>query len=491
VRPALPSALAWRPLAAVVGVLLLVLLPLATRYGFHRDELYFLACGRHLAWGYPDQGPLTPLLARLADEVAPGSLLALRVPAALLTATTTVVAALTARELGGRAFAQVLAASAVAAGTLTLIGGHLLVTSTVDLTVWALIGWLSTRLLRTRDPRLWLALGLVCGIGLTNKQLPVVLAGATVLAFALDGTARRLLASWWLVAGVVVAAVIWAPGLVWQAQHGWPQLELAGQIRDEYGALGERVNFLFSQLVIFSVGATVLVVAGVRRMVRDPLWRAFRPLAVTALVVLVFFVVVAGQVYYAAGAYLPLIAAGAVVVGERQTRWRTVVTVAWTSALLVPSALPVLPLGTLVATPWNVLAEQQRESAGWPELVDQVAAVYRTIPQAERATAVVFTSNYGEAGAVDELGASRGLPSAYSGHNGFGDWGPPPQSMVGPVVVIAEGARPDGDFDGCDAGHKVTGPVSNEERDYASIYLCQGPRGGWAARWPQLVHLDS
>ena len=179
------------------------------------------------------------------------------------------------------------------------------------------------------------------------------------------------------------------------------------------------------------------------------------------------------------------------VVAERRTRWRTTFTVAWTSALLLPAALPVLPLGTLVASPWNVLAEQQRESAGWPELVDQVAAVYQAIPPAERATAVVFTSNYGEAGAVDELGAARGLPPAFSGHNGYGDWGPPPQSMTGPVVVIAEGGRPDDGFDGCDAGHKVTGPVSNEERDEASIYLCRAPRGGWAQRWPQLVHLDS
>ncbi|WP_426565995.1 ArnT family glycosyltransferase [Angustibacter sp. McL0619] len=488
---AAPPPLAWRQLSVVVLVLLAVLLPLATRYGFHRDELYFLAGGRHLAWGFPDQGPLTPALARLADLAAPGSLLALRIPAALLTSVTVLTAALTARELGGRVFGQVLAAVTVAIGTLTLIGGHLLVTSTVDLTVWASTGWLTTRLLRTRDPRLWLALGLVCGIGLNNKQLPVVLAGATVLAIGLDRTARRLLLSRWLVAGAVVAVALWAPGLTWQAQHGWPQLELAGQIRAEYGVLGERIGFLATQLVIFSVGATVLLVAGVRAMVRDPRWRPFRPLAVTALVVLVFFIVVAGQVYYPAGSYLPLFAAGAVVVEERRTRWRTVVTVAWTSALLIPAALPVLPLSTLAASPWTGLGEQQRETAGWPEFVDQVAAVYRTIPAGERTTTVVFTSNYGEAGAVDELGASRGLPRAYSGHNGYGDWGPPPPSATGPVVVVAEGGPPNDDFDGCDTGHKVTGPVPNEERDYASIYLCQGPRGGWTARWPYLVHLDS
>jgi uncharacterized protein YceK len=137
------------------------------------------------------------------------------------------------------------------------------------------------------------------------------------------------------------------------------------------------------------------------------------------------------------------------------------------------------------------LGEQLRETAGWPQLVDQVAAVYRSIPASDRARAVVFTTNYGEAGAVDELGSAGGLPHAYSGQNGYGYWGPPSQAMTGPVVVISEDDNPQVNFSGCGTAHKVTGPVPNEEHDYASIYLCQAPRGGWAAQWLQLRHLSS
>ncbi|GAA4357551.1 glycosyltransferase family 39 protein [Angustibacter luteus] len=488
--PELP-AVAVVPLALVSGLTVLVLLVLAPHYGYFRDELYFLAAGRHLAWGYPDQGVLTPALARVADELAQHSLLALRTPAALLTGVTVLAAGLTAREVGGGRLAQLLAAVAVATGTLTLLTGHLLATSTADLTVWVVIGWLTTRLLRTRDTRLWLVLGAVCGLGLTNKDLPLALAGATVLAIAIDPGARRLLASGWLAAGAGAALLAWAPGLVWQARHGWPQVELAGQIRDEYGVLGERIGFLAIQLTIFSVGATLVMIPGIWMLLRDKDFRAYRPLVWIAAIVLVVFIVTAGQVYYPAGAYVPLIAAGAVALEARGASWRSIAIVVATAALLFPAALPLLPATTLADSPWSGLGEQQRESVGWTDLVDQVAGAYESIPAAERASSVVFTSNYGEAGAVDELGAARGLPAAYSGHNGYGLWGPPPQSMTGPVVVVAEGSRPDDVFDGCDEGRKVTGPVPNEERDEAWIYVCEGPRGSWGAVWAALEHLSS
>ena len=60
-----------------------VLVVFAGGYGYHRDELYFLAAGRHLAWAYADQGPFTPLVARAMSEIAPDSLTVLRIPSAL------------------------------------------------------------------------------------------------------------------------------------------------------------------------------------------------------------------------------------------------------------------------------------------------------------------------------------------------------------------------------------------------------------------------
>jgi hypothetical protein len=163
------------------------------------------------------------------------------------------------------------------------------------------------------------------------------------------------------------------------------------------------------------------------------------------------------------------------------------------SALTLPAALPVLPARTLDASVWSGLGEQQREMVGWPQLVDQVALAYRSVPQPQRATTVVFTANYGEAGAVDRFGPRRGLPPAFSGHNGFAAWGPPTAPASAPVVVVWEGGVPDpAVFRGCGPGDPVRTGVHDEESSAAAVYLCSGGvTGGWPRVWPRLVHLSS
>jgi 4-amino-4-deoxy-L-arabinose transferase-like glycosyltransferase len=493
--PVTTTTVAWRPIGAVCAGLASVLLVTSARYGYHRDELYFLACGRHLAWGYPDQPPLTPLLARLMDDIGRGSLTVFRLPALLAATGVSLLTGLTARELGGGPFAQGLATLTAAAGTFVLVSGHLLATSTIDLAVWVCITWLVTRILRTGDERLWLAVGAVAGLGMLNKQLVVVLLLGLAVGVLMTPRLRPAVRSRWLWAGVAVTVLAWAPVLAWQASHGWPQLTLAGQIRDEYGTPGARAVFAAQQLVLFSIGATVLWVIGLVRVWRDPEGSGLRVLGWVSVVVLGVFAVTAGQGYYPGGIYPALIAAGAVTVeGYRRLRgrprWALVGTVAATSALLVPAALPVLPPATLGSTVWAGIGEQQREMVGWPHLVDLVGQAYRSIPAQQRSRAGIFTANYGEAGAVDRFGPALGLPRAWSGHNGYGLWGPPP-SDVSPVVVVWEGGPPDGRFTGCRRTARVTAPVRNEESDRASVYVCDGPVDGWAAAWPRLAHLSS
>jgi len=481
--------IAWRGIAAVAAAVGLLLLAMSSRYGYHRDELYFLACGRHLAWGYPDQPPLTPFLAWVMNGVGHGSLTVFRLPATLTAVAVTVMAALCARELGGRAFAQVLAALTVGSSTYVLLSGHLLVTSTIDLLAWVAVLWLVVRILRTRDRRLWPLVGLAAGVGLLNKQLPIVLLGGLVVGILLTPEARPLLRGPWPWVAAAIAAVCWTPVLLWQAAHGWPQLTLAHEIRAEYGTAGQRAGFVALQLLLFGVG-TYLWVVGLVNLWRDPRWRIYRVLAWTWLFVLAFFVVSAGQGYYTAGTYPVLIAAGAVAVERRRRRWPLVVAVLAVSALFLPAALPVLSPATLGASPWNGLGETQRETVGWPHLVGQVAAAYRSIPPDQRERAGIFTANYGEAGAVDRFGAAAGLPHAWSGINGYGLWGPPPSSMA-PVVVVWEDGAPTEFFRDCRDLGRVTAPVSNEESDRASVYVCAGPVDGWAAAWPRLVFLSN
>jgi hypothetical protein len=483
-------AIRWRVLVGVGGALAVVLVSLGGRYGYYRDELYYVLCGRHPAWGYPDQPPLTPVLARLTTEIGNGSLTIFRLPCAVAMVTVAVVAGLIARELGGERFAQLLAAIACATGMIVLLAGHVLVTLTIDLPVWVVTSWLVVRLLRTRDERLWLAIGVVTAVGLLNKQLPLVFLLGLGVGMLLSPAARPLLLSRWMLLGGLVAAVAWAPVLAWQAGNGWPQFTLAREIGRSAGGLDARVGFLVVQLMLFSLGATYLWMTGLLRLWRDPRWRVYRPLAWAWVVVMVFFLLTGAQIHYAAGTYPVLIAAGAVAI-ERRLRARLIalVAVCVTALLTVPATLPVLSPTALAASPWAGLGQIQLDSVGWPGFVEQVAAAYRSIPAAQRADAVIFTANYAEAGAIDMYGPDLGLPPAYSGHNALAAWGPP-ASATAFVVVVWDEEPPDAFFSGCRMVGQVQGPVGNQETDRASISVCAGPKGGWTAVWPSLSHLD-
>ena len=165
------AAFASRPVTAIAAGLALLLVAFSGRYGFHRDELYFIECGRHLSWGYPDQPPLVPLVARLMSELAPGSLVVLRLPSALASGSLVFVTGLTAGELGADRYGQTLAAASIAVASMTMAAGHLLSTTTIDLAVWGLLCLLVVRILHRGGERQWLVVGLVCGIGLFDTDL--------------------------------------------------------------------------------------------------------------------------------------------------------------------------------------------------------------------------------------------------------------------------------------------------------------------------------
>jgi 4-amino-4-deoxy-L-arabinose transferase-like glycosyltransferase len=343
---------AWRAIGAVAVPIGVVLFALSGRYGYHRDELYFLAAGHHLAWGYADQGPLVPALGRLMDELAPGSLVVFRLPGTLAVVVGTVVSALTARELGGRTFAQALTAVVVGTGVFTLATCHLMVTSTLDFPIWVVTVFLVIRILRKGQQRLWLLVGLVIGIGLLNKALPAVLAVGLLVGGLMVPSVRPQLRSGWLWCGALIAAAIWVPYLLWQVDHGWPQLQLAHDISSEYSTAGERVGFVALQFLLFGPVGTWLWITGLSRLWQSADWA--KVLAWAWLTVLVVFVVTAGQGYYTAGIYPVLIAAGAVRLEERVRRPALVVSGAIATALIfVPAELPVLSAATLSDSPWS------------------------------------------------------------------------------------------------------------------------------------------
>ncbi len=474
-------------LGAAVTVVLVVF---AGGYGYHRDELYFLEAGHHLAWSYADQGPVTPLVARLMSDIAPGSLTVLRIPSAIAAGLVVLLTGLLAGELGGRPRARALAAACAAVGTIVLFNGHLLSTSTLDLLVWTLVSWLVVRAVRTGDDRLWPVAGVVLGLGLLNKPLPAFLA-VGLLAGVLIAGPRRLLRNPWVWSGAAIALVLWSPWIAWQASNGWPQIAVSRSI-----AAGNSTSsqpwwaIVPFQLLLVSPVLAPVWIAGLVRLFRAPAVRPYRFLAWAWVVLAVVFMASAGKPYYLAGLLPALLGAGAVSVdgwldrGRRGLR-RGLIAIALVGSAAVSAiiSLPLVPAdraGQVVATNPDV-----GETIGWPRFTQTVADVYRHVPGA-----VILTSNYGEAGAIDRYGPALGLPHAYSGHNAFGDWGPPPNGSAPVVAVGLDRSDIATTLRDCRLRARIDDGVGidNDEQG-APVDVCRGPQRPWSAEWSAVKHL--
>ncbi|WP_236828339.1 MULTISPECIES: glycosyltransferase family 39 protein [unclassified Blastococcus] len=487
VRPALHR---WPLLALAAGVTAL-LLALAGRYGYHRDELYFLRAGREAALGYVDQPPLTPLLAAAMDALAPGSLTVLRLPSALAAGAVVLLTGLLAREFGGGRDAQLFAAACAAVSSILLAVGHLLSTTTFDLLSWALLSWLLVRALRDGGA-VWLVAGAVAGLALQNKVQPAFLLAGVVLGLLLAGP-RSVFRSPWPWAGGALALAVWAPNLLWQAAHGWPQLALAEAIAAGGSGTSEPwYLFLPFQLVLVSPVLFPVWMAGWWRLLRDPALARWRSFAVAYAVLAVLFLVTGGKPYYLAGLYPLLLAAGA----ERALAWarrggaraRRVLVPALALSLAASAVLmlPVLPVGWLPATPVPAVNYDAGETIGWPRFAAAVQRARAGLPAG--AEVVVLTGNYGEAGAVDRFAPALG--PAYSGHNAYWTWGPPPESADAAVVV---GLPPD-DLTRWFGEVRPAGRIDNgvgldNDEQGRTVWSASDRRLPWAEIWPQLRRL--
>jgi 4-amino-4-deoxy-L-arabinose transferase-like glycosyltransferase len=477
---------AWREVGVVVAVQAALLLALAPRYGPHRDELYFVSAGQRLDWGYPDQPSFTPFLARLATEVAPHHLFVLRLPSALAVVGIVLLAVQFARLLGAGRAGQVLTAVVLAASGILMALGHLLSTATYDTLAWTAVLVVAAQAVLDDRPRLWLVAGVVAGVGLNNKHAVVFLLFGILVACALDRELRPVLRTRWPWVAGLIALVMWVPNLLWQNAHDWPVFALSSDIADEYGGVGGRLGLIGEAVLIFSPVIFFVWAYGLVRLLRQPEWRRTRLPAYVFVVVLVVFLVTGGKGYYLAGAIVPLVAAGCTSLARSRSPRRLVVigtVLALSAAVAWPAVTPVLPASAYAGSIWQSIDDNQPETIGWPEYTAQVRAVVRTLPD----TAVVFTGNYGEAGAFEwyDVGAP-----VFSGHNGWRSWGPPASSAAPVVVVSFE--DPSGDFSGCERAATLHNDVDidNEEEGHG-VWVCDGPRGGWEKAWPRLVHYDA
>lgn len=495
------KAIAMRRSLWSSDVAILVYLAMATvivhvlaggRYGFHRDELATLDDARHLAWGYVAYPPLTPFLGRLSLGLFGTSLAGFRLFAALAQAAAVTLTGLMASELGGRRGAQLVAATA--AVPFCLVGGALMQYVSFDYLAWVLTAYFFLRLLKSENPRWWVAIGCAIGLGMMAKySIPFLVAGLAVGVVLT--AARRHLTSKWLWYGAVVALAIFLPNLIWQARHGFITLDFLRHIHARDVRIGRTQGFLPDQLKL-TLFAFPLAIAGLYFYLFSLTGRRFRVLGWMYVVPLLLFVMAKGRGYYLAAAYPMLYAAGSVW-GERwlaslRLRWAAGVrALAWTALIadIVIVAALTLPLAPVNSRWWKVESKingDLREEIGWPELVETVARIRDSLPAEDRARMGVLAGNYGEAGAINLYGARYGLPPAISGINsfwqrGYGD--PPPETLI---VVGLSPKFVESHFAACElAGHTWNRyAVENEEtRDHPDIFICRGLRQSWPEFW--------
>ncbi|HKM79892.1 MAG TPA: glycosyltransferase family 39 protein [Candidatus Acidoferrum sp.] len=483
----------------VVLALAVILLHTLTngQYGFHRDELLTLNNARHLEWGYVVYPPMTPFLGRVELELFGTSLRGFRFFAALSQGLVLLLTGLAARELGGKRRAQLLAALAVAIAGPSLVAGWFLGYTSFDYLWWVVLAYFVIRLLRSDDPRWWVAVGAAIGLGMMTKYaMAFLLAG--VVGGVLLTPARRYLKSPWLWCGAAVALLIMLPNIVWQIHHHLISLEWLKSVHARDIGWGWTDYFLPNQLWKCANPVTVpLWCAGLWYLFAVPDGKRYRMLGWMYVIPLLALFIARGRDYYLAPAYPMLLAAGAVW-GEqwlsslsarsalivRRITWRTLAVAGLTTAAVT---LPIAPLNSA----WWRVADNMNGGnfnmqIGWPELVETVAKIRDSLPAQDRARLGVLAGDEGETGAVNLYGPAYGLPSAISGMNsnwlrGYGD--PPPQTLI---VLGEHRDFVERNFESCELVGQVTNRygINNVTIDgYADLFVCRNLRQPWPVFW--------
>ena len=494
----------WPGIALIAAAAAAVELAVSARYGYVRDELYFLSAGQHLAFGYVDQPPLTPLLARISAALTGNTLVGLRILPALALAALVVMTAAMSRRLGAGRTGQLLAALAAATCAEYLGAMHELTTTTPDLVFWAVTLLLVMQLLASQDRRWWVAIGGCAGVASEAKWNIGFLVAALAAGFVFTD-ARRLLRSRYLLIGGLIAAALAAPDVVWQATHGWPGLDVFRALQTEAGH--NRLVYWPAQIVYTGVVLTPVWVAGAIWSLRSAAARRFRPVAIACVAVIALQFVLGGKAYYPGAAYTFLLAAGCVPLERRLAArtplaGRTQAARAWPGRLVtpavlagaamvagavpaVPVALPVLPARVLHTVPLQKINYDLAETIAWPKLVTLVAQQYDSLPAAQRRRTTILTGNYGEAGAIARYGPGAGLPQAYSGANNFWLWGPPPAADAAAIAVNVDPALLRREF--AHVRQVATfwnGLGISDDEQGAPIFIATGLRSSWTQAWP-------
>ena len=477
-------------------------------YGYFRDELYYLACGEHPAWGYVDQPPMIGWMAWLLQHTIGTSLYALRLLPALAHASSIILSGLLARELGGRRWAIFLAALATLMAPIDLAFGHLFTMNAFDPLLWLAIAYLVVRIANSGNQKLWLWVGALTGITALNKYGIVFWTAGLIVGIVLTPLRASLKQKWfWL--GCAIAIVIALPNFLWQWTHHFPFLELMHNVRQSgRDVVLNPLAFLKAQAEMIGYAAAILVIASLIYGFTKA-GRSYRALNWAFLIFLASIMALHGKMYYVAAVY-PIVFAGGAVALELATPTRALIwvkplvatAIAAISIIYAPLIIPVLSVDHFLAYEEKLGIHQQKfehqqegklpqlyaDMFGWEQIAQRVAAYYNTLSPEEKARTAIFANNYGDAGAIDFFGPKYGLPKSIGNHQSYWLWGP--RQYTGESLIVL------GDDDERNMQTKCTSysiigtgqyPLSRPD-EWNNIYHCRGFKWNLQQIWPNTKH---
>jgi hypothetical protein len=504
----------WALLGGLSFIVFAAHMVVSGRYGYFVDELYYLACSHHLAWGYVDQPPLIAIITWLERVTLGDSLRALHFLPAVAAGLRVLLTGLIARELGARRFGMVLACVCVMVAPIYLGLDSLLTMNAFESLFWMGAALVALKIFSGASPKLWLLFGMICGIGLLNKHSMLFFGFGLFVGLVLTKQ-RRQFASPWIWLGGLIALLIFLPNLLWEIQRHFPTVELLRNVQKsgrntEMGPL----RFLEQQaLMIFHPLTAPVWIAGLVELLRDREGKGWRVLGITWMVIMTCMLTMHGRMYYPAPAYPMLFAAGGLAIerwltGVRSARWLKpgyITLLVVTGVLIAPFAyFPMLTVDQYIAYArfWHFeppriethrlgpLPQLYADQFGWKEMAQVVADAYQKLPLEERKSCAIFGQNYGQAGAIDFFGAKMGLPRAISGHQSYFYWGP--RGYTGECMIVM-GDRPERLhelFESVEFAGRADHPLSMPYEHF-DVYVCRKPKFGTLEKaWPQIKNWD-
>lgn len=495
----------WRTDYAIIGYFALfkVLLNGAfiTRYGFQRDELYFIACGRHLSFGYVDHTPMVPWIARLTQTLFGESLLALRIPSLVAGALSVILAGLLVREMGGRRWAQAFTCAVMVAAPAYLRAHSILHIPTFEMLYWTACFLVLARIINGGNEKLWLLFGAIAGIGLLNKPTVLFLGAGVAVAIVLTPLRKHMLRPWVYLGGAI-AFLIFVPNLIWQYNHDWATYRFVKQLNENTMQDISFVDFMLGQVLYMGPLNALVWAPGLLFLLFAKRGAKYRALGLICAAVFTIMIITKAKVYYLAPAYPALFAGGALAWQGliANSRWGKRAAFALPFAGLIwtaPLGLPMLPIenapkairamtgGLVDENTAHEITGDWRDQHGWENMVATVAEVYESLSPEEQKDCIILTRNYGQAGAIDFFGKRYGLPNALCTFMTYYYWGPGDRSGE---VAITVGLSRENIALYQEAGLAAT--VANERvnrfENNVPILLCRKPTKSIQEAWKSI-----